>query len=132
MIDELPGEKADVCFGTDTLSFFKPSCGILFGVRYDEFPNIRMTREEWNENNEKLRGELDFLLDVFETSYKSLNGIPISLLIYNDYSVVSLNGEFEEEQEAELEDVQKTDVAQTVDTQKNIEKETPGNNIIFY
>lgn len=126
MIDELPGEKADVCFGTDTLSFFKPSCGILLGVRYDEFPNIRMTREEWNENNEKLRGELDFLLDVFETSFKSLNGIPISVLVYNDYSVVSLNGDFEEEQEMGME------VVQTVDTSKNIEQETTGNNIIFY
>lgn len=131
VISENVDTDVEYCFGNDNLEFFKTNGSLIIGVRYNEFLKKVLKNENWSNYYLAVQNKLCVILERLRLEFKSLNGIPISVLVYNDYSVVSLNGEFEE-QEAKMEDIQKADVIQTVDTSKNIEQETIGNNIIFY
>lgn len=131
VITELPDRKVSLCFGSDNLKYFKPNGSLIIGVRYDEFSDKIPDDENWLDTYTSIKDELEMFLDVFGNTYKSINGIPIELVSYNEYSTVKMK-----EEDASYDDDTDTKAYEEKEVSDNnvaqIPKEENENNIIFY
>jgi len=86
---ELPNEKVNVCYGADSLVYYKPSDCILLGYRFDNYyKDENTTDQEWVSENQKRLFELELIEMGLSKKYKDLLKAPIYFQIYDDYSVM--------------------------------------------
>ncbi len=132
VITEIPDaqdKKISLCFGGDSLEFYKLNGSIIFGVRYDEFTDKIPNDENWLSAYAKIKDELNFILDGFKYANKSLNDMPIEVINYNDYTVVKMS-----HSENDAEDIKKLNIDNNVQVESTKIEEPKGsqNNIVFY
>ena len=131
VITEIPNaqdKKISLCFGGDSLDFYKLNGSIIFGVRYDEFTDKIPNDENWLSTYAKIKDELDFILDGFKYANKSLNDMLVDVVNYNDYTVIKMS-----QLESDLENMTELNSDDNVqDKEKLEEQKDTQNNIVFF
>lgn len=130
VITELPDRKVSLCFGSDNLKYFKPNGSLIIGIRYDEFSDKIPDDENWFDTYTSIKEELEWILDAFSFSYKSLNGMPIEVVSYNEYTTVKMKEDASYNDDTDTKAYEEKEVSDNNVAQ--IPKEENENNIIFY
>lgn len=95
------GKKCFTFFGPNSRNFMAENDSLVIGVRYDEFFSEGMNDEEWDKLHDNQLIYLSKIVKEMDTEMKNKIDIPVSILMYDDFSTKRRQEDIQKKEEEE-------------------------------